>query len=219
MGRVRRPFKRPSGKRDCNLIVIATEGRKTEPQYFEGLKKKYRNRKIHVEILEKDTNARSPEKVLSFLNEFKDEYTLKDNDELWMVIDFDRWGERKLAICNSKCKQKKYKMAVSNPCFELWLLLHIKNIDDYKSAEKEELLKNKKEGSSRTKLEKEILSIIGEYNKKNLPDKFLETNKIAIAIKQARKLNNPNADWPNSLGSKVFLLVEKLISNFGSNPA
>ncbi len=33
------PYTRPEGKRDARLIIIATEGRKTEPIYFEALKK------------------------------------------------------------------------------------------------------------------------------------------------------------------------------------
>lgn len=37
MGRIKRDFKRPENKRSAKLIVIATEGRKTERIYFEAL--------------------------------------------------------------------------------------------------------------------------------------------------------------------------------------
>ena len=211
MGRVRRPFKRPSGKRDASLIVIATEGRKTEPQYFKGIKEKYRNKKIHIEIIEKDTNARSPKRVLEFLNEFKKKYLLEHDDELWMVIDLDDWEDQNLSDCNSKCKQKGYYIAVSNPCFEIWLLLHIKDIDKYDKDEKLELLKNNKDGHQKRKIDREIINILGEYNKSNIPvEKFITNNKIEIAIEHAKQLDNPDEDWPNSLGTKVFLLIEKL---------
>jgi len=214
MGRQRKSFIRPSDKRDARLIVIATEGRKSEKQYFEGIKENYRNHGVYIKVIDKSTNARSPKKILGMLNEFEDEYIIEDKDELWMVIDIDDWEQRNLSFCNSKCKQKGYNLASSNPCFELWLLLHLKDVDNYSPEEKEELKENNKNGHTKTKLERELTHILGGYNKSNIPLKiFIEKKKISQAIDRAEVLDDPNEDWPNDLGTKVHLLVKKLVNN------
>ena len=43
MGRKKKIFERPSEKLDSSLIIIATEGSKTEKNYFEDLKEFYLN--------------------------------------------------------------------------------------------------------------------------------------------------------------------------------
>lgn len=41
-------FKRKTGFRDSTLIVIATEGQESEPQYFNELRLRYGNPKTHI---------------------------------------------------------------------------------------------------------------------------------------------------------------------------
>ena len=59
MIREKREFKRKSGFRDAKLIVIATEGEKTETKYFREIVSKdwYPNSRIHVEVIEKKYQA------------------------------------------------------------------------------------------------------------------------------------------------------------------
>lgn len=199
-------FKRTSGVRDAKLVVIATEGLNTEPKYFKDLACKYRCSKIHVEITKRGTTASSPEHVLSELNKFKREYRLNKYDEMWMVVDKDRWPEKNLAQVATKCVQKKINLAVSNPCFELWLLLHIADIATYRNEEKQSL------NQSCQNLEKELRKVLGSYNKE-IPDtsRFLPT--VGLAIQRAKALDlNPKERWPQSLGTRVYILVEKLIA-------
>jgi hypothetical protein len=49
MGRERRDFVRRSGVRDARLFVIATEGYVSEPKYFNGLKERWHNPRIHID--------------------------------------------------------------------------------------------------------------------------------------------------------------------------
>jgi hypothetical protein len=71
-----------------------------------------------------------------------------------MVIDVDRWGDKKLSFIARQCKQKEYFLAVSNPCSDLWFLLHKKSLAQYPDETLNEFLENKKK-NRRTRLESE----------------------------------------------------------------
>lgn len=118
--------------RDARLIVIASEGKDTERIYFNALAEEYMNPRVHVHILERsdnEINNSSPEHVLKQLNDYKDQYELESDDELWLVVDRDRWTEAMLSQVATECAQDNYMhMALSNPCIELWLLLHLVNV-------------------------------------------------------------------------------------------
>lgn len=205
---------RISGVRDAKLIIIATEGSKTEPRYFREMasQKYYPNSRVKVWILEKeDDTASSPKHVLRELDRYKDEFYVEEDDELWLVIDLDNWGDGKIAQVASLCQQKNYKLAVSNPCFELWLLLHIRTLEEYTPQELEDFQNNQKTDSNRTPLESELLDILGEYNKSNIKvECFLPHVEEAIDRAQALDLH-PEHRWPNSLGSRVYQVAKKIL--------
>ena len=214
MPRKFKPRSRLSGVRDAKLIIIASEGVLTEPQYFRALASRFTNSKVKVYPLEReDVTASSPERVISELDSFKDVYPdLNSDDEFWLVIDVDHWGDTKLTKIAQECNQKGYTLAVSNPCFELWLLLHIKFLDEYSPDTLAAFLENPRVTRNRTRLDRELLDQLGEYNKSNLNvDQFLPF--VEQAIQRARDLDiRPNDRWPNDLGSRVYLLAEKIIA-------
>lgn len=213
--RQRKPFKRLVNKRNANLFVIATEGRKTEPTYFKELAKFYENPKIQVEVLDKISNNSSPKDVLKLLDEFKKAYKLRKDDELWLVIDRDvqSWDAVQIAEIAKLCNQKNYYLALTNPCFEFWLLLHIVYLCNYSGQDKTVFFENKKINKQKRQLEKSLSDLLGGYSKSNLnADSFLPF--VKMAIQQAKSLDlNPKERWPEKkLGSRVYLLVEKLIT-------
>jgi hypothetical protein len=206
------PRTRRSGFRDARLVIIASEGTNTEKQYFDDLKSFYENPRVHVEALKRIDTASSPKRVLEQLDEFKTNYRLKSNyDELWLVIDVDRWGVDKLAEISRLVIQKHYFLAVSNPCFELWLLLHHRSLDEYNSEILIQFRENLKDGTNRTRLERELLAILGRYNKFNLATEDFLPN-LQQAIERAQKSDtNPVERWPNDLGSRVYRLARRII--------
>jgi len=209
MSRIKQKFKRRSGYRDAKLFVIATEGKKTEPRYFKDFSSRnyYYNPRVHIEILERLTSSSSPEHIIEELNKFKSRYSLNRNDELWMVVDLDRWHQRNFSSVATQCRQKHYFLAVSNPCFEVWLLLHLKDLSEYNQDQIRQFTKN-----SNRDLEREIRNILGSYNKTN-PDTSKFLPHIHKAIRRARDLDkNPSDRWPNSIGTRVYLLTEKIIN-------
>lgn len=97
--------------RDARLIVIASEGKETERIYFKELAKEYANPRVHVHILDRcegEKNNSSPEHVLKQLNDYIGQYALEADDELWLVVDRDRWTEAMLSSVALKCKNNDY---------------------------------------------------------------------------------------------------------------
>ena len=138
--------------RDARLIVIASEGKDTERIYFKALAKEYSNPRVHVHILERsvdEQNNSSPEHVLKQLNDYKSQYELEADDELWLVVDKDRWTEAMLSRVATECSQEvAMHMALSNPCFELWLLLHIEDVALLTPEEQKQWMENRKKSKN-----------------------------------------------------------------------
>ncbi len=208
----KRNFKRPSHQRQlARLFVIATEGTQTEKQYFEALNGS--NPRIHIKVLEKLDTASSPKKVLAYLDKFKKEYSLRAGDELWLVIDRDyqSWEEKEISEVAQLCHQKKYHLALSNPCFELWLLLHWVYLCNYSEEEKQKILENKTINNKRNYTDEKLKNLLKSYNKANLKtEDFMPY--IKQAIQQAKSLDlNPSDRWQDELGTRVYQLVERII--------
>ena len=195
------------------IIVLAFEGNDTEEIYFDEFKSSeiFDDALIFLHLLKRpktDTNS-APNHVFKKLKkEAKDEYNFKDTDELWMIIDTDRW--KNIPDIISECKkQSNMFVAVSNPCFEFWLLLHIKDIADYDENELALILNNAKVSNKKNYVDSKITEIFGSYNKSNpKPELFLPT--IDFAKEQAKKLDTREDEFPQNLGSHVYKVVEKL---------
>lgn len=216
MGRVKRTFERPENKRDAKLIVIAAEGRKTERIYFEGLAEDFQSTKTHIKVIEKLNNNSSPQEVLDQLNEFALEYKLDENDELWMVIDRDyqSWTPKMIKSVAQICHQKKgYFLALSNPAFELWLILHHIDVSIETIVERNRIFENKKNGSSKPYCKKKLSNILGGFNEANYDPKLFTPN-VTTAIENSIKLDsNPRTRWPSTLGTRVYKLARNIIES------
>ncbi len=202
--------------KDVYIISIAGEG-KTEEQYFDGIKTMSTGNTIWIDRLKKtdETDTKShPNYVIELLDErrkYWEEHGARA-DELWMVIDRDAQNvnQEQLNEIITQCKQKDYKLAISNPTFELWLLLHITNIDNYNY---QTLLSNPKPSAKSKKryLDKLITELTGGYKKSKLNFSKFE-HGINDAISRAKELPIDNNSLLNKLGTSVCLLVEKIIS-------
>lgn len=209
------PPTRRSGNRDAKLIIIAAEGTNTEKKYFDDLVDAYVAPNIHVEVLERIDAGSDPKTVLKALDDFRERYSLRlGYDELWLVIDVDRWHKKHLSDVGSLCSQKNYGYAVSNPCFELWILLHLKSLDEYQVKILQEFRENKRPNSKhpRTRLELELVNLLGSYNKGN-PDTSKFLKNVEVAIERAKALDkHPEHRWTNDLGTRVYLIAEKIVN-------
>ncbi|MCK5719429.1 MAG: AAA family ATPase [Thiomargarita sp.] len=204
-------YRLPNFIGEPKLYVIAAEGQNTEPEYFEALithyKKKHRGR-LHIEVLkrpEEDVGLSAPKYVKKMLDDFLQEnknYNF-ENDELWMVIDTDKWHKENLSELIQVCKQQNYLVAVSNPCFELWLILHLATIEEIKNDIEKSKNRSKKCKQLRGSIQQN-LHFAGIY------EEYMEF--IPQAIEQARKLDaiTPTVEFPENIYTQVYKLIEKI---------
>jgi len=208
-----KPRRRKSANRDASLIIIATEGTKTETQYFTTLAHEVNRSDIRVHVIDREPGECSPGHVIRALDGFRNEFKLRSGDELWMVIDRDQWPLISLVDVASKCAQKGYHLAVSNPAFEVWLLLHVADLKQYSRDELAELEENERMSRTRPRLEQELVRFLGAYNKSglNMQD-FLPGVENAVQLARAMD-THPEERWPRSLGTRVYQLVERILSH------
>lgn len=180
--------------RNAMLFVIATEGKETEKQYFEN----FGSSKVKIEILPAgDDNKSAPEYVLERLNQFKDKYDINEDDELWLVLDVDRWGDKKLSLICTEATQKRYYLAISKPCFEVWLCLHLGDLDP--------------EDRTCDHFQDRLKSMLQGYRKNNVNFDDYQPH-IQDAIQRGKELDkNPSGYWPLEIGTHVYKLVENIV--------
>jgi RloB-like protein len=123
------PTRRVSGRALRKEILVFVEGRRTEPQYLVHWHRKHRER-ILVEI---DPFKGTPYSLVERAVERKaNEETLarkgkgKAYDQIWCV--FDRDEHPNFAEACSLAARKGIQLAISNPCIELWFLLHFRSM-------------------------------------------------------------------------------------------
>lgn len=190
----RRRFTRPLGtRRYKRLFVIATEGNKTEPQYFALLNEEV----VLVQVI-KGQHDSAPKHVLNRMEEHLRKQRLLAGDEAWLVIDKDQWTQEQIGALHDWTQLHACRaLAVSNPKFEFWLLLHFED----------------GAGVSTPQDCKQRL-------KRHLPnyDKGIGHGQISLlqvqdAIARAKRRDQPPcADWPRMSGaSTVYRLVENIL--------
>jgi hypothetical protein len=98
-------------------ILIYCGGVRTERDYFNALRRHMRRSNMTVRVRQ---DGVAPEALVRAAAAFRDRQP-GVFDEVWCVVDTDEFDiEAAVASAN----QHRVSLAVSNPCFELWLLLH-----------------------------------------------------------------------------------------------
>jgi hypothetical protein len=125
MPRKPRPLDRDSGAvRDATLIVIASEDTHAVRDYFA----RFHPRRVQFRVLPTEHGQSAPEHIAQRLDAFRAEFNLDTDDQMWYCGDTDHWVRGNhlpnLLQVLQHCRQAGYDVALSNPCFELWLLLH-----------------------------------------------------------------------------------------------
>lgn len=184
-------------QRDARLVVLATEGQETERQYFEGLQARgdVDRSRVQIQVIATPEDGDSaPEYVLERLTEFLDATQLLADDEIWLVIDVDRWGAKKLGQVTQACVDKNVGLAVSNPCFELWLIFHFTEQPQFNSCKD---------------CERHLRQHFGGYNKANLRLQRYPKACVRQALERAARQSPGSSErWPSACGSHVYRIFE-----------
>ena len=113
-----------------------------------------------------------------------------------MVIDVDHWTESQIKeLFEWAAKEQNRGIAVSNPNFEYWLLLHFESGNIKSSSE------------CKQRLERHLPNY-----KKQIDSNKLNIETIRLAIDRAKlKDTSPTDQCPRRFSTTVYRLVEKLI--------
>lgn len=200
------------------------EGKNTETWYFTSFINKRKELEIkptiHLHFLEKtgcDENLSSPKKLLELIEKVKNEEVVDfdiNHDKFVVVFDADIFESQQNGYDEIIAEGIKngYKLGVTNPSFELFLLLHYDNsYKTYIVTKRDDIINNKKVGKKRyiTKLFSEVSGMNPKTNAKigELVD------KIKIAIEQEKQINNDITDCRGKITSSIGCILEEIINN------
>ena len=197
MPRQNRGYKRGEPYRDARLFVVICEGAKREKNYFEFFQQF--SQRIKITVLPPENNASAPNHFLGRAQEYEEATGLNSSDRLWFVSDHDRWEEKVLREIATTCDETaNWQLAISNPCFEVWLFLHFRNISDTQA-----------DSSGAFKRALDELSPSGYQVATFAP-------RIEEAIPRAKASDtNPNYFMPDLPGTKVYQLAEQMLEYLG----
>lgn len=109
-------------------ILIVCEGIVTEPEYFEAFRQEEQNRLVEVVIDDEGGVPKTLVERAALRKKSADKEAEREHDdnlrfdEVWCVFDVDQHPN--LPDARQQARDNGIELAVSNPCFELWLLLH-----------------------------------------------------------------------------------------------
>lgn len=135
-----RKYKKEPASREAKKIYIFCEGRRKEYDYFNYFVGMDSRINIIVNQMGEEDNT-TPSGVIQKAEEFVGKIDLEDIDEVWLVFDrdHDKLDTRKPQIheVRSVCSSREnWNIALSNPCFEVWLYYHFSNeVPDFAGLE------------------------------------------------------------------------------------
>jgi len=185
------------------LFVVLCEGANTEPGYINELAQ---HQKLAPLILEIESAAGVPltmaKKAVAKVkklprNKARNLSSFERHDEVWVVFDKDEHPKIKEAL--DLCYSNKIGVAFSNPCFEVWLILHFQDYD--KSDGREAAQKHCEKicaGYSRKGKKPEFTALLAQVEK---------AEKRAVQQQQRRK---DEGDALGAPSTTVFQLVQAM---------
>lgn len=189
----------------ANYLIVC-EGKKTEPNYFNGLKKKINEKygnKVDVLIpnIEVKGTGMNTTSLVKYTEQKVNQAT-KIYGQVWVVFDKDEYNDEQF---NSAIDNCNYNVAWSNPNFELWLLARFKKVNWYVS--KDDVIQELSKG-----FQKKGLS---DYTKNDTDifDKVTSEGKLHTAIKNCEYMEEVNKDGQASQRNpmtKVHKIVDGL---------
>lgn len=203
--------RRPGQRQPRQCILIVCEGAQTEPNYFESLRREFKLSLVEVQVegygaapisVVDRALARREERRQEAKNaRRKSQFNTPPFDEVWCVFDVENPSKNpSFQQAVSKARSKNLDLAISNPAFEYWYLLHFKETTQ-PFANAAELIQALRDRDCLPHYEKNL-------NVCSVLFAFTDT-----AIERADRLlaHHPDADndFPNP-STLVYKLVQKL---------
>ena len=193
---------REGALRDDRLILVVSEDTNAPAQYFELV----RANRVRVEVAPAGDGQSSPQAVLEGARILKKQKPYSDYDEIWLLLDTDHWfapNHRENTMRTiSEARAEEFRVALSNPCFELWLLLHHEDIAPEQTF-----------GDCKS-VEKRLKEVLQGYNKTNVKTRPFTVENALAAISRGKQLTPDTSAFPiHNPGTQVWQLVEAALAD------
>ncbi|GGM32488.1 MULTISPECIES: RloB family protein [Micromonospora] len=140
-----KPLKRKTASRpELRTIVVFCEGKNSEPDYINGLKKLPEiadNTALNLEV--------HPEQgvPLTLVKMAADRLVDPEVEECWCIFDVE-WPRNHPNLFDAKqlAEAKGIGLVISNPCFEVWLILHHREWSKFVRTDEAESMSRKLDG-------------------------------------------------------------------------
>jgi len=173
------PKLRKTKNRDLRKrILIICEGKRTEPLYFNGIKRDTRSTGLEIEILGRSKN--SGLELVKHAVKLKETAEKENNeyDSVWIVLDKDTYS--KLAETFSEAGKNNINIAFSSVSFEIWYLLHyVYTTKPWKNC---------------SELERELKKHISDYDKSKSDIYLILQDRTSAAVANAVRLREHHKD-------------------------
>lgn len=189
-------------------FLIATEGTQTEPNYFNAIKKELeKSNRFNIEVSVQGKGKSTTALVGKVYRQI--EFNNQEYDRVWVVFDRDEFPDFDEAI--QQAAEHKINCAWSNESFELWLLLHFKDVSERTNRDD---LCDLLETAIRNELHKTDPNALYDYSKGDtqIYEHVTTLGNEADAFARAEVLRNNFKDSTNTPSSQnPCTLVDKLV--------
>ena len=144
----------------------------------------------HV-VVEVRQRGVAPEQLVRTATEFV-RRSPRDYDEVWCVFDVDQFD---IQGAVREARSHGVNLAISNPCFELWLLLHFEPCRSHLSGYEAVVVKLKKH--------------VPDYDKAVSFRHF--DGRVTTALENAKSLDASGTDHTKNPSTSVWRLVETIV--------
>ena len=132
-------------------------------------------------------------------------------DRVCLIADRDKQSFKpdQFDFVQGTCEEKGYSFYITNPCFELWLLMHFDEILDY---DRELMFKNPKSTPKSKKrfLEQKLSIHMRGYNKEGVLRFDVLKSRIDHAIRNEKHFCENICDLKTNLGCNIGKLIEEM---------
>ena len=191
--------RREAGRRPPKYhFLIVTNGEVTERKYFRDYGNDLSKKGAVVWIEEPSFQNGNPSAVVKKAKELSTSSRYCFCEEIWAVFDKDDFPDFKDAV--SSGQSGKIKIGYSNPCFELWLLLHFQDVSSDMTTK-----------TVIDKVESHFKKSGSKYEKNGKIFDFVTTKgSEKEACRRAENLEKTFEPWKNPPSTSIHKLIEQI---------
>ena len=177
------------------MLIVAEGNNVTERQYFHHFQHQYIGYNIKIDTKGFETD---PEGMLDTLTKYwkENELSLEKGDRGYVILDLDCNDKKAQLIKKLEAGTNLASFVVSNPCFEVWFLLHFR-YSTHAYASGEEVINDLRKYIADYRKNSDVFDVISEATDTALQNaKKLEQHFGGIGYKWPSNKCNPRTDIP-----------------------